>query len=387
MSLLARVAPVFFVALLWNVHVLNASDNTTGSVRVAHPESENDAGRRFEDGLAARLGLDRSANWQRGINGPLCGPYAACSALRLLGADVSPSSFITGKYVGDCQGSTEQEVAAVVEDSGFSAHVAHDLSTLDIFLAEMPLIALVRSSPDSDRFDHWVTVDPSSGKAGFVIHDGSLEPFGMSIAEFSALWSGNGIFVSPSGQSPWLAVIVVRLTILVVVVLAFVLVARLSKRFGRLDTMRGQSLMIGTMALLLAMPTILLLCDLPNHRSGIALANAPYGERLRGVELEQVMGDSEFREVLFVDARYDEDFVYDGLEQAVNIPIYATLPDIKHYLSAVPREVEIVVYCQSRACGFDEIVARRLCSLGFENVAVAENGIFELRATASVQDG
>jgi rhodanese-related sulfurtransferase len=72
-----------------------------------------------------------------------------------------------------------------------------------------------------------------------------------------------------------------------------------------------------------------------------------------------------------------EDFAHGSLPNAVNIPVTATHQDIKEFLNAVPRDVKIVVFCQSATCAYDEHVAQMIAQLNFQRVSVANEGFAE----------
>ncbi|HET6879223.1 MAG TPA: hypothetical protein VFI31_03670 [Pirellulales bacterium] len=120
------------------------------------------------------------------MSGPLCGVYAACTALEMIGVKAEPGDFITVKYVGRCGGSSPEEVARIVEESGAQARIISRMSALDLRLIGHPLITNVRLNPAAKRFNHWVVAVPS--RRGITVFDGLQNPYSVTTAEFLAVW-------------------------------------------------------------------------------------------------------------------------------------------------------------------------------------------------------
>ena len=77
--------------------------------------------------------------WQESVSSSLCGVFSACSAMQRLGSNVSAKDFISAKYVGTCEkGATQYQVAAIIEDSGYSACYLDKLSIFDLKLIDLP---------------------------------------------------------------------------------------------------------------------------------------------------------------------------------------------------------------------------------------------------------
>jgi rhodanese-related sulfurtransferase len=125
------------------------------------------------------------------------------------------------------------------------------------------------------------------------------------------------------------------------------------------------------------------------HSDGVRFAAAPYlSTNVGKVPLVEAVAAGSSKSCLLVDARRVEDFARGSLPNAVNIPVTADYPEIRDFLSEIPHETRIVVFCQSASCGYDEQIATMLSQLGFEDVSATEEGFaeFQVRQASSVSD-
>jgi rhodanese-related sulfurtransferase len=355
-----------------------------GRVSVATAGDAHDSPVRSKSRVADLLG---SANWGSTLPGPLCGIYAACTAVELIGMEAKPRDFLMSKYVGNCGGSSPEEVARVVKDAGARADVLSNLSTFDLRLIECPLIANVRTSPNTNRFDHWVVAVPSA--TGMTIFDGLKKPYDIRTAEFLGIWSGIGICVTRYGPTPLVSIWLGRIPVFLTIVLVAVLVLRSQGSMAR----AGQSGIFKQISglclasLVLAILGNVIFGDLPHHGKGVAVATAASGvANYRSGTLDDAKNASASDGMLLVDARLETDYRLGTIKGAVNIPVSASVWEIDKYVEKLHRSTPIVVFCQSSSCGFDETVAAELTSLGFRNVTVCNEGWAEFQELAARVD-
>jgi rhodanese-related sulfurtransferase len=355
-----------------------------GRVSVATAGDAGDDRMRSKSRVADRLG---SAKWGNTLPGPLCGIYAACTAVELIGMEANPRNFVMSKYVGNCGGSSPEEVARVVKDAGARAVILADLSIFDLRLIECPLIANVRTSANGNRFDHWVVAVPNG--TGMTIFDGLKKPYDIRAAEFLGIWSGIGICVTRFGPSPLVSIWLGRISVILTIVLVAVLLLRRrasmapAGQFGILKRTSGLCLA----SLVLAIPGNAIFGDLLNHGKGVAVATAASGvAKYRSGTLDDARRASASHDMLLVDARLETDYRSGTIKGAVNIPITASVWEIDKYVEKLHRGTPIVVFCQSASCGFDETVAAELTSLGFSNVTVCNQGWAEFQKSAARVD-
>lgn len=324
--------------------------------------------------------VSSNREWDRRGAGPLCGVYSTCLALEMSGVQCSPSDYISVKHVGSERGSTPQEISSIVKSLGASARIISGMSALDLKCLEDPLIANVRSTPSSREYDHWVVVSYQDGN--ILSYDNLAQlPVKMSIAEFLGIWSGMGIVVSrdekPVLWNLWMGrLILIQTGILVAVVLKFLLTRSKQKTSYRFHELT----VILTVTILLTVVGMSIVGDGFHYFSGIQMATAPFQEPSFHVgTLEELRSDAVDDHALLIDARTPPDFRYGSITGAINIPVYASIWEIRDYLKGVNRDLPIFVFCQSEHCAYDETVARNLFLLGFQNITVCEEGWAEYR--------
>ncbi|HET6880590.1 MAG TPA: rhodanese-like domain-containing protein [Pirellulales bacterium] len=330
------------------------------------------------------------AEWGANASGPLCGIYAACTAVNMAGLEAHPRDFIAAKYVGQCAGSSPEELAAVVEDAGARAQILSRLSVFDLHLARCPVIANVRMTAARNRFDHWVVAIPS--EAGVTIFDGIQNPYHIKTAEFLGTWSGIGICVTRDQQNPlatiWLGRSALMLAGVALGATFFFFFANgVSARNG-LPRLYKQSCGLCAASVALAVAGNAVFGDLSNHAKGVAVATAPSQSRLyREGTLDDVRKAAAGADMLLVDARREQDYRLGTISRAVNVPVTASLWEIDRYLKAIGRDTPIVVFCQSANCDYDETVGAELTTLGFTDVTVCNEGYAELTKSQELARG
>lgn len=318
-------------------------------------------------------------DWRGNLGGPLCGIYSACSALELVGVSADPKNFVTSRYIGNGGGSSAAELVRLVNDAGGGVHALSRLSSFDLWMTKVPLVANVRVSPSSDRFDHWVVALWNDG--GVVLHDGVQKPHKFSIAEFLGNWSGIGIAVTNSQNDPvlphiWLG----RLCLVEIAVLVGILCIRIS-RYAAWEARREirpdwrTILGMSVLSTIFAVGGNLVFGDIPHHNAGVRVATASSGvTKYKKGTLSDAEKASNGSHRLLVDARYEEDFKHGTIPGAVNIPVSASQWAIRDFLESLDRRTQIVVFCQSQYCSFDDTVAAQLTDLGFSDVTACSEG-------------
>ncbi|MCG8449128.1 MAG: rhodanese-like domain-containing protein [Pirellulales bacterium] len=324
--------------------------------------------------------LPREFDWGGDISGPLCGVYAACTALELLGIEANPRNFIASRYVGQCGGSAPEEVSRVVVDAGAHAHTITRLSAIDLRLINCPVIANVRISASSNRFNHWIVAFPSDN--GMTIYDGLQQPYDIRTAEFLGSWSGIGICVSRSEASPLVPIWLGRSSLFLIVGIAGVCALRnqaLVKQINESSILKLLGyLCIASGALCIAGSSVF--GDLLNHGKGVAVATASSQvSKYRVGTLEDAEQASVDPNALLIDARREQDYQLGTINRAVNVPVTASTWAIHSYLEKIDRDTPIVVFCQSARCDYDETVGAQLASLGFSDVTICNEGWSEFK--------
>ncbi len=336
----------------------------------AHPEVARDIQSRTTE---RDLNLDSDFAWQESVSGPLCGVFAACSAIQLLGANATPEEFVTSEYVGTCEGSSQREIIGIIEAAGYSACPLRNLSIYDLRVVGLPVVSFVRGSAVGDRYDHWVTVEATGN--GVVVYDGAREPYEITTAEFLGIWSGVGVFANHKGESsPVLRIWLGRGPLFV---FATGLVFAGCKLLKASAIGADQRLSVAALALLSVVLSgfgNFFLGDLKNVEAGVHAATAPFYTVVRRASLTDAVNASAEPGVMLVDARREIDHKLGSIAGSVNIPVSASPLEIQRFLRGVSKDVDIYVYCQSEHCAYDDAIAKQIASLGFKNVNVCDEG-------------
>lgn len=356
-----------------------ASVGVTGSITTAGDAGSNQV--QVNPQVAELL---VASDWGENLAGSsLCGVYAACTAVELIGLEADPRDFIAVKYVGKCGGSSPAEVARVVEESGANASILSRLSAVDLRLIECPFIAMVRANPAHEQFDHWVVAVPSD--FGMTIFDGLQKPYDIRTAEFLGIWSGIGVCVSRDDNSPLVSIWLGKISLFLTALLGTVLVLRNRGTLGRGGQASAFKQFCGLCAasLVLGVAGNAVFGDLQNYRKGVAIATAASEDgKYRTGTLDDAVKASADPNMLLVDARRELDYGLGTIKGAVNIPVTASIWAIGEYLKKLNRNTPIVVFCQSARCGYDETIAAQLASLGFSDVTVCDEGWSEYKKSA-----
>ena len=78
-------------------------------------------------------------------------------------------------------------------------------------------------------------------------------------------------------------------------------------------------------------------------------------------------------EAIFIDARHAFDYRFGHIKGAINIPL-AEYDGMKEVINAIPKEKEIVVYCDGAECNSSIQFAVKLSREGFNNVKIFFGG-------------
>ena len=90
-------------------------------------------------------------------------------------------------------------------------------------------------------------------------------------------------------------------------------------------------------------------------------------------------------DIVLVDARFRGDFESGHFEEALNIPVNASLSEFRQASEGIAKKSKIVVYCHSAQCKFAEQISARLIKEGFTDVVVYQGGWTEW--LAHTEDG
>ena len=80
---------------------------------------------------------------------------------------------------------------------------------------------------------------------------------------------------------------------------------------------------------------------------------------------------------LIIDARYESDYEAGHLEGAINIPVNSSTEKASEIMDKYPKDIEMVIYCQSAGCPFAQKVALKLKDIGYEDIRIYKGGYNE----------
>jgi len=106
------------------------------------------------------------------------------------------------------------------------------------------------------------------------------------------------------------------------------------------------------------------------------------------ISLDYAMMKFQSRNTIFLDARYPEDFRAGRIKGAINLPYEESEEYAPQVLPQLPKEEEIIAYCDGTECESSLLLARELRELGYKDVKVFFGGWQEwLKAGLPVETG
>ena len=106
------------------------------------------------------------------------------------------------------------------------------------------------------------------------------------------------------------------------------------------------------------------------------------------ISLDYAMMKFQSKNVVFLDARYPEDFKVGHIKGAINLPWEEFEDYAPQVLPKLPKDEEIIAYCDGTECETSLLLARELTGLGYTNVKVFFGGWQEWQdAELSVETG
>jgi rhodanese-related sulfurtransferase len=79
-------------------------------------------------------------------------------------------------------------------------------------------------------------------------------------------------------------------------------------------------------------------------------------------------------DTVFIDARLARDFKAGHLKGAISVPVDANDVERQKVTADIAKDARIVMYCQSSACKYAEIVAIKLIDKGYSNISIFKGG-------------
>ena len=106
------------------------------------------------------------------------------------------------------------------------------------------------------------------------------------------------------------------------------------------------------------------------------------------ISLDYAMMKFQSKNTIFLDARYPEDFRAGHVQGAINLPYEEYEDHAPQVLPNLPKDEEIIAYCDGTECETSLLLARELIELGYQDVKVFFGGWQEWRdAGLSIETG
>jgi len=94
----------------------------------------------------------------------------------------------------------------------------------------------------------------------------------------------------------------------------------------------------------------------------------------RYISAEETKARHEAGQSLFLDARRTENFARGHIAGAQNIPADEFDQRFVEMANWLPKEAEVVIYCDGKSCGSSRQVADKLGPMGYERVSIFRDG-------------
>ena len=319
-------------------------------------------------------------------SGPYCGLYCLYALMKMAGEEVDFVELVKNEYIGSHKGSSIGELKNAAEDYGLFAVPVGKLSSLGLRNCPYPVILHVKSDAASREYDHYeLFLGTENGKAKIFNPPNPvrLVPF----AELAPRWDGNGLFVStePIELSAVFAPAWKRFIIYAAIVIAIILILHWAKRLVPVTLTNSR---IKVMCLSIAQTTgfiiLAVLIGMFYHFANGAglLANANATASIQKAHLGNFIPKINEKKVhkllntdtVFIDARLRRDYEAGHLEGAISVPVDSNDIERQKAIADIAKDARIVLYCQSSACKYAEIVAIKLIDDGYSNISIYKGG-------------
>ncbi len=322
----------------------------------------------------------------RAPSGPYCGINSVYASARHYRKSVSYGDLVAPRFVGSYQGSNLAELVAAVDSVGLAATPKAGMTVHDLRSLNYPSILLLSRHRDSVAFHHWVLVlHAGADRIRVMESPGSSES--LSYAQLLAQWDGVALVVYPDSSAKsatdndraawkWALAVLASAAALGLYadrhwLPASVRTAEFQPRRALLRA--GAIIGLGTASALLwhgFAPT-----GFARNAQAIAIVKARFFSRnLPHVSREQLVELIKSNHTILVDARYEADYRFSHIPSAINIPVHISPTALQELAQEIPAGKQVVVYCQSDKCEYDDQIGSQLKLMGIKNVVLYHGG-------------
>jgi rhodanese-related sulfurtransferase len=300
-----------------------------------------------------------------------CGLYCVHQAGRLTGRDIDLDRLIRPERLRGEFGSTADDLVSCCREFGIRCFFVPAAAYADVVLLGGPVIALVKSGPESPVANHWVLI-LEAGAGSAEVYDPGVGVVRVSAAELQSLWGGPAIVVLDGADGPevevgWTAA---KIALVGSVVGLVLIVVRLlgRTRLQPVLILAGASVGLAAAAHLVDPAGFARNPDVIRHLLATRHPRTP--GRISPSEVSATG-----RPVLLIDTRTPAQFAAARIPGAVNVPITGSYRRNQRSLESVARDTHIVLYCNSASCPWAEALARSMLFHDFDMVSVLDGGM------------
>jgi len=328
-----------------------------------------------------------NANTYKSLPG-YCGVYCLYAVIRLEGNSIDISDLVKPEYIDSPEGSSIKGLMKAAEDHGMHALAVTYLTPNTLRELSYPIILSVKRDIESARYDHYeLFLGDEGGKA--KLYDPPDPARLVDYQELAPRWGGTGVVVSARPISLKRTLIPARVRFLsgagaAVLALWWWERRRRTISADRVTRRKAVGLSVaqwaGISAVAVAASVLFHTIDdigfiaRPETVGSMQLAHL--GSFLPKLKAAHVHRAFESGDVI-IDARWEDDYNAGHIGDAVNIQPDATPEQCREAMAGVSEDARVVIYCRSAQCPYAVIVAKKLYSEGYTNIAYFKGGWLE----------
>lgn len=315
-----------------------------------------------------------------------CGMYCVFAVLKSHDVSVEFEGLLKPEFIQGFEGSTSEGIRAAFVANGLSACTYRGLGIADLRLANEPLVLHVRSSRATREYDHWVVYfGEVNGHAKIL--DPTVGMQSLTYPELLSLWDGIAVQTRSSFYSKyvWSGLgLVVRFGVFLLLMVVAYVVGKIL--YTRTSIRLGSSIWWNCSLRFFAVTVMLIVVGvcfdalasklLWNPTAVASIASAHQLVRFEEISeneareaLNRVGGDT-----VFIDCRFARDYAAGTIPGALSIAIDESVNSEQSKVTNLSKNARLIIFCQSKGCGFSDAVAQRLRAYGFSNVRILRNG-------------
>jgi rhodanese-related sulfurtransferase len=299
-----------------------------------------------------------------------CGLYCVFHAARITNRPIGMENLLNSKRLNGKFGSSTKDLVDCCHDFDIPHKYLSSASFSDLLIIECPSIVLLKSSPDSKLASHWVMVfDVYPHKC--KIYDPSTGVMDVSAAEFQSLWSGIAIIILTDNSDTiiplWHGVRVA------LILFSAAAVYSLLRLIGKYKS--GILFILGAATLALIAATQLLNPSSILHNPGVVaqMNAAAYPREVPEITSQELLANPHM--YIVVDVRTEIQYLSQHIAGSINIPITTPYWKCRDLYAGYPSETSFVLYCNSKSCGWAEVVAKSAVLHKHSRVFVLHDGL------------